>query len=98
MSEQLSGRTVTASAFIKSEAFRTGYEDVRQAKPAGFSEWGTWALAYEMGRQSAALALGRGERLREIQLKGKLDAADLSWLRELHRAQMIGGSLVRSGE
>ena len=52
----VSGRHVTPYTFCKSRAFRAGWEDYRLHRPARFDDWGTWGIAYEKGRQSAALA------------------------------------------
>jgi hypothetical protein len=71
---------VRPSRYVNSKAFRAGYEDYRTGKRPRFTQWGQWGVAYEEGRLTAAMLIGRGEALRPIPTEAKVDTQDLRWL------------------
>lgn len=64
---QVKTRRVNLYTAIRSRAFRTGYEEVRQCKPLDCNrDWGQWRIAYEIGRQAAAHEIGLGDTPRRL--------------------------------
>ena len=72
------------TAFCRSKAFRSGYEEFRTGKPPRFGEWGNREIAYETGRQVAALVFGSNLPLRAIPVARQVPTDDVDWL--IHRA------------
>jgi len=71
---------VRPTSYVNSRAFRSGYEDYRTGKCPRFTQWGQWDVAYEEGRLTAAALTGKGEALRTIPTRAKVDKQDLRWL------------------
>lgn len=57
---------------VRSKAFRAGYEDFHLGGPPRFDEWGRSDVLYELGRQTAAFAVGAGAPRVLIPSKGRL--------------------------
>lgn len=60
---QLTNRWVRAEDMVRSRAWREGFESLRLGQVPEFMGRGSRALAYEYGRQTAAMLLGEGARL-----------------------------------
>ncbi|AXQ94008.1 hypothetical protein LV780_09485 [Cereibacter azotoformans] len=83
---QVGAKHVRPTTFCKTEAYRQGYEDYRLGRPPAFGQWSGNDIAYETGRQAAALAVAKGQDLRPIPVKGKIASHDVMHLVDLGKA------------